>query len=218
MTERKQVLNVELREESGKGISRRLRVAGRIPAVVYGKGMKSVAVSMALREFSEAIAGEGGRNHILTLKSAGELNGMSVIVADLLKDCIKGTPRHVDLHRINLADKVKVHVKVILVGEAAGAKAGGLVDFAMHEIEVECLPTHIPEHINVDITDLALGHSVHVGDIVAPVGTVILSDAKSAIVSILAKRGGEEAAADAEAAAAASAASTAAAAAAETAA
>ena len=86
----KQVLNVELREQSGKGISRRLRVAGRIPAIVYGKGMESVTVSVATRELSEAIAGEGGRNHILTLKGAGALDGQAVIVADLLQDGAQG--------------------------------------------------------------------------------------------------------------------------------
>jgi large subunit ribosomal protein L25 len=188
----KQVLNVELREETGKGISRRLRVAGRIPAVVYGKGMESVAVSVGTREFSEAIAGEGGRNHILTLNCEGKLNGQTVIVADLLRDSLKGTPRHVDLHSINLADKVKLHVKLNLVGTAAGAKAGGMVDFALHEIEIECLPVHIPEHVNVDITELTIGHSIHVGDIVAPVGIAILTDPKSAVVSILGKKGGAE--------------------------
>jgi large subunit ribosomal protein L25 len=188
----KQVLNVELREKSGKGISRQLRIAGRIPAVVYGKGMESVTVSVGTRELSEAIAGEGGRNHILTLKCAGELDGQNVIVSDLLQDCLKGTPRHVDLHRINLADKVKVHVKLKLVGVSAGAKAGGFVDFALHEIEVECLPNHIPGHINVDITELAIGHSIHVGDIVAPVGSVILSDPNAAVVSVLGRKGGAE--------------------------
>jgi large subunit ribosomal protein L25 len=187
----KQILNVELREQTGKGISRRLRVAGRIPAVVYGKGMESVCVSVATRELSEAIAGEGGRNHILTLKGAGVLDGQTVIVADLLKDFIKGTPRHADLHRINLADKVKVHVKLILVGTAAGAKAGGFVDFALHEVEVECLPVHIPESINVDITELAVGHSIHVGDLVAPIGAAILSDPKVSVVSVLGRKGGE---------------------------
>jgi large subunit ribosomal protein L25 len=187
----KQVLNVELREKSGKGISRRLRMAGRVPAIVYGKGMESVAVSVGTRELSEAIAGEGGRNHVLTLKCAGDLNGKTVIVADMLQDCLKGTPRHVDLHMINLADKVKVHVKLILVGTAAGAKAGGFVDFAMHEVEVECLPGHIPEHINVDVTELTVGHSIHVGDIVAPVGITILGDPKASVVSILGKKGGE---------------------------
>ena len=187
----KQILNVEVREQSGKGISRRLRAAGRIPAVVYGKGMESVTVSVATRELSEAIAGEGGRNHILTLKGAGVLEGASVIVADLLKDPLKGTPRHVDLHRINLADKVKVHVKLVLVGNSAGAKAGGFVDFALHEVEVECLPVHIPEFINVDVTELVIGHSIHVSDVVAPIGSVILSDPNAAVVSILGRKGGE---------------------------
>ena len=187
-----QILNVELREKTGKGICRRLRVAGRIPAVVYGKGMESVAVSVGQKDLSAAIAGEGGRNHILTLNCEGALNGQSVIVADLLRDSLKGTPRHVDLHRINLADKVKVNVKLILVGTAAGAKAGGMVDFAMHQVEVECLPAHIPEAINVDITELTIGHSIHVGDIVAPIGAVILSDPKASVVSILGRKGGAE--------------------------
>jgi len=188
----KQVLNVEVREETGKGICRRLRTAGRVPAVVYGKGMEAVSVSVGVRELSEAIAGEGGRNHILTLACAGELNGQNVIVADLLRDPLKGTPRHVDLHKINLADKVKVNVKLILVGTAAGAKAGGMVDFAMHEVELECLPVHIPGHINVDVTELNIGHSIHVGDIVAPIGTAITSDPKAPVVSILGRKGGAE--------------------------
>ena len=187
----KQILNVEVREKTGKGICRQLRLVGRIPAVVYGKGMESVSVSVGTRELSEATAGEGGRNHILTLKGAGALDGANVIVADLLQDCIKGTPRHVDLHRINLADKVKVHVKLVLVGVAAGAKAGGFVDFALHEVEVECLPVHIPGAINVDITDLVVGHSIHVSDIVAPIGATILSDPNAAVVSILGRKGGE---------------------------
>lgn len=188
----KQVLKVELREQTGKGICRRLRSAGRIPAVVYGKGMTPVAVSLGQRELSEAIAGEGGRNHILTLDCAGELNGQSVIVADLLRDSLRGTPRHVDLHKINLADKVKVQVKLVLVGTPAGVKAGGFLDFAMHTVEVECLPVHIPGHINVDVTELVIGHSVHVGEIAAPIGATIVSDPKAAIVSILGRKGAAE--------------------------
>ena len=188
----KQVLKAELREQTGKGICRRLRSAGRVPAVVYGKGMAPVAVSLGQRELSEAIAGEGGRNHILTLDCAGELNGQNVIVADLLRDSLKGTPRHVDLHKINLADKVKVQVKLILVGTPAGVKAGGFLDFAMHTVEVECLPVHIPGHINVDVTELTIGHSVHVGEIAAPIGATIISDPKAAIVSILGRKGAAE--------------------------
>ncbi len=193
----KQVLNVELREKTGKGICRRLRAAGRVPAVVYGKGFEPVCISLGQKELSEAIAGEGGRNHILTLQGVPALEGANVIVADLLRDSLKNTPRHVDLHKINLADKVKVHVKLNLVGTPAGVKAGGFLDFAMHEVEVECLPVHIPAHINVDVVELAIGHSIHVGEIKAPVGTAILSDPKAPVVSIL----GRKAAAEEEAAA-----------------
>lgn len=188
----KQVLNVEIRKETGKGICRRLRAAGRVPAVVYGKGMEPVSISLGQKELSEAIAGEGGRNHILTLKGAGELDGANVIVADLLRDSLKNQPRHVDLHKINLADKVKVHVKLNLVGTPAGVKAGGFLDFAMHEVEVECLPVHIPAHINVEVTELTIGHSVHVSDIVAPVGTAIVSDPKAPVVSILGRKAATE--------------------------
>ncbi|BCG46711.1 23S ribosomal protein L25p [Citrifermentans bremense] len=193
----KQVLKAELREKTGKGICRRLRAAGRVPAVVYGKGIAPVSISLGQKELSEAIAGEGGRNHILTLECAGELNGANVIVADLLRDSLKNQPRHVDLHKINLADKVKVHVKLNLVGTPAGVKAGGFLDFAMHEVEVECLPVHIPAHINVDVTELVIGHSVHVGDITAPIGTAILSDPKAPVVSILGRKAAEEEAAPA---------------------
>ncbi|GFO55784.1 50S ribosomal protein L25 [Geomonas sp. Red276] len=189
----KQVLNVELREETGKGVCRRLRSAGRIPGVVYGKGLEPVAISLDQRQFSEAIAGEGGRNHILTLKCEGSLNDETVIVADLLQDAIKRTPRHVDLHKINLSDKVKVHVPVRVVGTAAGVKAGGMLDLAMHELEVECLPVHIPGHINVDVTELTIGHSVHLGEIPAPVGITILGDVNVPVVSVLGRKGAEEA-------------------------
>lgn len=187
----KQVLNVELREQTGKGICRRLRAAGRVPAVVYGKGIEPVAVSLNEKELSEAIAGVGGRNHILTVNGAGELNGSNVIVADLLLDSLKGTPRHVDLHKVNLADKVKVHVPLRLIGTSAGVKAGGFLDFALHEVEVECLPVHIPDFIKVEVTELLVGQTLHVSDVVAPVGTAILNDPKAPVVSILGRKGGE---------------------------
>lgn len=192
------VLNVELRSKTGKGISRQLRMSESIPGVVYGKGIESVSVSLKTKELSNAIAGEGGRNHILTLKGGGSLDGQMVIVADLLQDSLKGLPLHVDLHKINLADKIKVKVKVNLIGTAAGVKEGGLLDFAMHEIEIECLPSHIPEHLDVDVTSLTLGHSIHIGDLKELPGIKVLGDPKASIISVLG-RAKEEAAPVAEA-------------------
>ena len=179
------ILNVELRSTTGKGICRQLRSKGLIPAVVYGKGMETVPVTVNPKELAVAISGEGGQNRLITLKGGGSLDGNVIIVADLLKDPMKGTLRHVDLHKIDLAQKVRVEVAISLVGTAAGVKEGGLLDFAMHSVEVECLPHAIPEHIDVDVTDLTIGHSIHVGDLKLPVGVKVLEDAKASIVSVL---------------------------------
>jgi large subunit ribosomal protein L25 len=181
------VLNVELREKTGKGISRRLRSKGLIPGIVYGKGMESVPVSVDTKELTAVIAGEGGQNRLIALKGGGVLDGSVIIVADLLKDPMKGTVRHVDLHKIDLSEKVKVEVAIRLVGTSIGVKEGGLLDFAMHRVEVECLPNLIPGHIDVDVTDLTIGHSIHVGDMKLPAGVKVLEDSRASIVSVLGK-------------------------------
>jgi large subunit ribosomal protein L25 len=191
-------LAVELRSKTGKGISRQLRSKGMIPGVVYGKGMDALAVSLNPKELDAAIAGEGGHNNLLTLKGADVLNGNVVIVADLFRDPMKGAPLHVDLHKINLTEKIKVAVPINIVGTAAGVIAGGLLDFAKHTIEVECLPTGIPEHIDVDVTELTVGHSIHVGELTAPAGVKILDDSRASVVSILGKAKEETAAPEEE--------------------
>ena len=180
-------LAVELRSKVGKGISRQLRKEGRIPAIVYGKGVDAVAVSVNPKELSAALAGEGGHNNLLTLKGGGSLNGSVVIVADLFRDPLKFQPLHVDLHKISLTEKIRVEVPIKLVGTAQGVKDGGLLDFAMHSIAVECLPTQIPEHIDVDVTALTIGHSIHVGELTAPAGVKVLEDSRASVVSVLGK-------------------------------
>ncbi len=193
-------LTVELRSKTGKGFSRQLRNRGLIPGVVYGKGMEAVPVSVNPKELSAAIAGEGGHNNLLTLKGGDTLNGNVVIVADLALNPLKGNAIHVDLHKINLAEKIKVAVPINLVGTAAGVTAGGLLDLAKHTVEVECLPTQIPEHIDVDVTELTVGHSIHVGDLKVPAGIKVLDDSKASVVSILGKTKEETVEAEAPAA------------------
>jgi large subunit ribosomal protein L25 len=183
----KVVLNIELREKTGKGVCRRLRKVGKVPAVVYGKGMEPVSVAVGEKELAAAIAGEGGRNNLITLNGDKTLEGNIVIVSDLVRDCLKGNLIHVDFHKITLKEKVKVPVPVSLIGTAVGVKEGGLLDFVMHKVDVECLPTQIPEHIEIDVTDLQIGGSFHVSDIKLPAGIKILADEKSTVVSILGK-------------------------------
>lgn len=177
-------MSIELREKIGKGIARKLRANGRVPGVVYGKGLEPVAVSVDAKELSGAIVGEGGRNNLITLQGGGSLNGSTVIVADLQKAALKGTFVSVDLHKINMDEKVRVHVPVALVGTAAGVKEGGMLDVVMHAVDLECLPMLIPENVEVDVTDLAIGHAIHVGELNLPAGVKALDDPKATIVSI----------------------------------
>lgn len=177
-------MSIELREKVGKGIARKLRANGRVPGVVYGKGVEPVAVSVDAKELAGAIVGEGGRNNLITLQGVGSLNGNTVIVADLQKAALKGTYVSVDLHKINMDEKVRVHVPVAVVGTAAGVKEGGMLEVVMHSLDLECLPTQIPEHVEVDVTDLAIGHAIHVGELALPAGVKALDDPKATIVSI----------------------------------
>jgi len=180
-------LNVELRSKTGKGISRQLRSAGRLPGVVYGKGVEPTAVSIDQRELVKVITGDGAINSLITLSGGDSLNGSVVIVADMTVDPLKGTPKHVDLHKVNMNEKVRVEVSIKLKGTAKGVKDGGLLDFVKHSLELECLPALIPAHIDVDITGLTIGHSIHVSDLQLPANVRVLDDPKAGVVSVLGK-------------------------------
>ena len=180
-------LNVELRTKTGKGICRQLRIAGRIPGIVYGKGFNSTAISIDQRELLKTIAAAGGQNALITLNGADEINGAVVIVAKMLLHSIKGTPRHIDLHKVNMDEKVRVEVKIRLVGTAKGVKDGGMLEFVKHSVELECLPALIPAQLDVDVTTLAVGHSIHVSDLQLPANVRLLDDLKAAIVSVVGK-------------------------------
>lgn len=180
-------MKIETRTSVGKGISRKLRAAGRIPGVVYGRGMEPVPVSVEPKALNAAIAGEGGINNLITLEGGGDLDKVVVIVAEIQRDALKRTPEHVDLHRVNMNEKVRVNVPVSLLGTAAGVKEGGLLDFAHHSLHIECLPGEIPEHIEINIADLKIGHSIHVSEITFPAGVKCVDNPKTPVVGVLGK-------------------------------
>ena len=180
-------LNFELREKTGKGICRQLLTAGRVPAVVYGKDFTSTAISVDQRELLKIISGDGGKNSLITLNGADPVNGSVVLVENMLLNPIKGTPRHVDLHKVIYGQKMRVVVNLKLVGTAKGVKDGGLLEFLKHSVEIECLPMQIPAHIEVDVTDLTIGHSIHASELKLPEGIRLLDSGESTIVSIIGK-------------------------------
>ena len=179
------ILTIETRDKLGKNACRKLREQAKVPAVVFGKGMESIAVTVDRKELESAIAGEGGINHLITLKSAGVLDGEIVIVSELTRHCLKDRTLHVDLHKINLQEKVKVKVPVSITSVAKGIKDGGVQDLVMHEIELECLPGQIPEHIDLDVSELGIGESLHVSDLKLPAGLKVVDDPSATVVNIL---------------------------------
>ncbi len=157
-------LNVDVRTTSGKKAAKDLRYRGQLPAVVYGEGAASVACSVDYRTLSDLLKAHG-RNAIISL-SAGDAS-QSTIIKDIQYHPVRGEMLHVDFHRIDLTRKIVVEVPIRAMGSAVGVRIGeGILEHMLHEIEVECLPTEIPDHIEIDVSDLDIGDSLHVSDIV----------------------------------------------------
>lgn len=148
-----------------KNAARRVRAAGKIPAVVYGAAQASVAVEVDPKQILAILHSESGHNSIFDLDVAGHGKG-KVMIVDWQYEPIKDTLLHVDLKRIALDKAMTVSVPVHLIGTPTGVKnEGGILDQVLREVEVECLPTEIPSHIDVDVTGLGLHGVVRVSDL-----------------------------------------------------
>jgi large subunit ribosomal protein L25 len=210
------ILEAVKRGTKGKNEARRLRAAGRLPAVVYGAQKIGDApapesVSVDPKPFLRILHSASGFNTLITLKVEGG-GEARVLAKNVQLDPITHHPLHADFYRVNMDRKIKVTVPVLLRGESRGVKVdGGVLDFVHREIEVEVLPANIPDSIEVDITDLGIGDSVHVRDLAGDAAWTPVTDPDQMIVHIVTIKVVEEAApaAGAEGAVAAGAAATA---------
>lgn len=176
-------MTVELRE-SGKGPARRMRVAGRVPGILYGRTVKPIAISADRRELERAVKTKAGMNVIIDLTVAGGDSGLALI-RDYQADPFKRDFTHVDFQAITLQDKLEVEVPVVLTGSAAGVKEGGVVEQLRRTIHVRALPTAIPEKVEVDITELMIGDSIHSNQMALPEGVEFSSATNYTIVAIV---------------------------------
>ena len=169
-------LTVEKRTNLGKHNAKRLRNAGAIPAVLYGHGEQTVSLSVPRDAFVAALR-HGTR--LVDLKGAVS---ESALIRDLQWDVYGTAVLHIDFARVSADERVKVNVPVELRGQAAGSRAGGVIQHLVHSIEVECLATAIPEKIQVNINNLEMHGSITVGQIELPPGMTLLSDAEAIAV------------------------------------
>lgn len=172
------------RTEKGKGPAGRLRAQGRVPAVFYGEKRDPVPVSVDGRELHSVMRAEGGVTAIVKLMIDGD-KGQTAMIKDVQRDPLRDRLLHVDFLKIAMDEKITTNVSLAVVGDALGVREGGVLQEVRREVEVETLPTDLPEHIEVDVTELAVGESLRVADLVAPPGVTILTNPEEMILSVI---------------------------------
>jgi len=176
-------LTVKERESRGSADSRRLRKQGFIPGVLYGKGKGSYAICVPERELRRVLTGAGGLHAILDVVLEGQATTHASILKDYQQDPIRGHISHIDLQEVRLDQSIQASVTVQLIGEPAGVKEGGVLSQVQREINVEALPMEIPEHIDLDVTGMAIGDSLRLADLVPVEGVTYLDDPEETVLA-----------------------------------
>lgn len=182
-------LEAQIREEKGKGHASRLRKQGLLPCVLYGTEIDTIPLTVKTNDLDRIIK-EGGPNALIKVKVGSK--EYITLVREIQTSPVIREYLHADLQRISLKDKLQTSVPLQIVGEAPGISEGGILQQVLREVEVECLPTDIPDVVEVDISNLGFGDSVTVADLNAGQGVEILTDPETAIVSIVALQAEEK--------------------------
>ena len=190
-------IQAEKRNDTGKSIARKLRKAGRIPAVLYGREVEPLSISVSAREWS-VLGRHVKRNAILDMEltDAGKAEHRPVMIKEVQREFVGDRVLHIDFLQVSMTRMIEVEIPVHLKGEAKGIAKDGIVEQHLRSIKIECLPTQIPEVLEIDVTDLDIGDSFHVSQISLP-GVKVLEGADVAIVTV-AHGGVEEKPAEAE--------------------
>ena len=180
-------LSVKTRTEMGTRPARNLRRQGAVPAILYGHGMKPLALEVNGRSLHQALRTKAGENVVLNLKVEGiKLKESTCRVREIQHNPVTDEIAHVDFTVISLTERIEVNVPLVVKNgaEAAGVKEGGILDVIHHELEVECLPTQIPEKIEVDVKDMKIGDSIAVKDLAIPQGVIAKFSADEVVISL----------------------------------
>lgn len=190
-------LTVNTKSDSGKTAARRARHAGEVPAILYGGGIDPVMLAMNYREFELVLHSRAGQHAIVQLEVADNpaLNSPALLKA-VQRHRTKDVVLHADFQRIRLDERIHTTVQVVLKGQAKGVVDGGVLEHHLREVEVECLALEVPNQLEIDVSELMLGHSLHVSHLPAPEGVSILTDQDRVVVAVHVPRSLESKAAD----------------------
>jgi large subunit ribosomal protein L25 len=169
-----------------KNAARRVRVRGKIPAVVYGAAEPAIAIEVDPKQIQKILHSDSGHNSIFDLEITGSTAKTKAMIVDWQYEPIKGNLIHIDLKRIALDKAIRVEVPIQLTGTPVGVKTqGGILDQVLREVEIECLPGDIPSHIDVDVSNLALGSVLRVADLPHGDKLKFLSDEDTTVAHVV---------------------------------
>jgi large subunit ribosomal protein L25 len=188
-----QSLAVEVRTDTGKGVARKLRAVGRIPAVLYGHGNASVSLSIQAKDLDTLLkTSHAGLNTLIDLEGDSAVEGKVVLIKELQRHSVAGTLSHADFFEIDATAKIHVSVPIKLEGTPEGVKLGGVLEHMMREIDLLCLPNAIPDSLEVDVSGMNQNESLHVSDLTLPEGVETGVDEALPIVHVATKKIEEE--------------------------
>jgi large subunit ribosomal protein L25 len=180
-------LGAEVRSESGKGVARKLRADGRVPAVVYGHGREAQSLSLVARDLDKLLSSIAAGSTVIEL-SVGSAT-TKTLIREVQRHPFKKQIMHVDFMELVAGEKVIVDVPLVFTGIPEGVRlSGALLEQILHSVEINVDPASIPNHIDVDVTNLAMGHSLHIRDLKLPEGVEVLSEADATICAVVAPR------------------------------
>ncbi|HUG42163.1 MAG TPA: 50S ribosomal protein L25/general stress protein Ctc [Longimicrobiales bacterium] len=182
-------LKAALRDEQGKSAARRMRREGRIPAVIYGRGEETRSLSLDAHEFEMLVKRYSLDTTLIELSIEGarkKAGSVKALVSEVQRHPYRPQVLHVDFQQIHAGETVTVEVPIRLVGTAEGVRAGGVLQHVLHELELECAVEVIPEAIEVDVSGLEIGDSVHVAELNLPEGVEVLVDADRTVCTVAA--------------------------------
>lgn len=181
-------LEAKIRKEKGKSVGR-MRRTGIIPAIVYGRGIEPVMLTVENKRFNKVVTGESGLNVIidLVINDDGKTKSLPVITHEIDKDPITDIILHIDFKHLVMDEAIKTKVHIELEGDTpVGVKNGGVLVHSLREVEVKCLPMSIPDKFVVNVANLEIGQSLHVSDLTAPKDVEIITDMQTTVATITA--------------------------------
>jgi large subunit ribosomal protein L25 len=180
-------LSAELRSDTGKGVARKLRAAGQVPGIVYGHGREPQTLAVNARDLDKLLSGIAAGSTVIELTLAKATT--KTLIREIQRHPFKKQVLHVDFMELVAGEKVIVDIPLVFVGIPEGVRlSGALLEQIVHSIEVNVDPSNIPNHIDVDVSHLAMGHSLHVRDLKLPEGLEVLTDEDTTICAVIAPR------------------------------